>query len=733
MRYRFVDTGTVTIERTPKASPQPEPLAQATPPPEPEATILPEMTVTAKPTDDTSYNVPNATTATKTDTPIMETPVSIQVVPQQILKDQQAVRVQDALKNVSGVQFTAGFGDYYDSFNIREFASDGFIDRFRNGRRFSGNFKADFANIEQVEVLKGPTAVLYGRIEPGGIVNLVIEKPLDQPYYALQQQFGSYDFYRTTVDATGPIDEGKSLLYRFNLGYTDTQSFRDGKIDQALLIAPTLTWRPTQATVINLSYEHREEDLLYDSGIPILVQFADGNNHIPPISISSQFSEPGGIDELDYDLVDLNAYHRFRALDTDWTVSAAFNYHGNDYVYREISSDSVEADGRTVRRFVYFSDGSPQDAYLTYLDLTGKFQLGETEHTVLVGWDYYNNDYRFPLFIDRAGRFESELAVDLFDPELGKVDVAAIEAQAPDRFDRFGYRWHGVYFQDQITLWGKLHLLGGGRYDWAESFSGGSFVSLDAIQEDTLRDEKFSPRVGLVYQPWPWLSLYGNYVESLGASGGRSADGSPLPPQEGEQYEVGLKTEFFDGRLSSTLAFYHLTKANLPAADLSTPERGDSIAIGEARSRGIEFDISGQLTERLSVIGTYALTDAEITKETLGGGLQQPGKPGDPLPGAREHSGSLWAKYEILPERFEVGTGVFFAGKSPGILVDTPGYGRWDAFAAYHFRLGGSRLTAQVNVNNILDKEYFYPAQQFLSHIYPGEPITVLGSIRVEY
>jgi iron complex outermembrane receptor protein len=474
--------------------------------------------------------------------------------------------------------------------------------------------------------------------------------------------------------------------------------------------------------------------LLFDSGIP--VQFADGNNRIPPISIRSQFTEPGVNDEIDYDLMDLNASHRFHLLDAEWAARAGFQYQKQDFIGREISAADVQGDGRTVNRFISILD-VPRHSYQAFLDFTGKFQLWGTEHTVLMGWDFFEDDRETALFFGAAGQFADTLAVDLFRPELGRVDVVAILAQPPDIFVKDSRRWHGVYFQDQITLWDKLHILGGGRYDWAESRSGDSGVSFDDVQEDTLRDEKFSPRVGLVYQPWPWLSLYGNYVESFGQSGGRSADASPLPPQEGEQYEVGLKTEFFDGRLSSTLAFYHLTKTNLPAADLSTPAPDDVIPTGEARSRGIELDISGKPTERLSLIGTYAFTDAEITKEALDAFPANAGKPGDPLPGAPDHQGSLWAKYQILPERLEFGTGVFLVGRSPGVIgttVDALGYVRWDAFAAYYFKLGGSRLTAQVNVNNILDKEYFNASQFFCcSTLHPGEPLTVLGSIRVEY
>ncbi len=177
-----------------------------------EPVVLPEMTVTAKPTDETSYNPPNATTATKTDTPIMETPLSIKVVPQQVLRDQQVIRLDKALQNVSGVyaqpfSIQSGFGD---SFNIRGFGTN---TQYRNGMPYDGAAGVvgpqETENLERIEVLKGPASILFGRIEPGGLINLVPKQPLDHAYYSLQQQLGSFDFYRTTLDATGPLMEDK--------------------------------------------------------------------------------------------------------------------------------------------------------------------------------------------------------------------------------------------------------------------------------------------------------------------------------------------------------------------------------------------------------------------------------------------------------------------------------------------------------------------------------------------
>ncbi|MGH8654977.1 MAG: TonB-dependent siderophore receptor [Gammaproteobacteria bacterium] len=232
---------------------------------------------------------------------------------------------------------------------------------------------------------------------------------------------------------------------------------------------------------------------------------------------------------------------------------------------------------------------------------------------MLIGFDYYR------LEDDGHGVCCPAVApIDVFNPVYGVVDEAAISAATGENmFSTNNTVWYGLYFQDQITLWDKLHILGGGRYDWAMAVDGFSGTSLaDARANETENtDEAFSPGVGLVYQPWSWVSLYGNYVESFGSNNGRPAPGQPqFDPEHGQQYEVGLKTEFWDGRLSSTLAFYHLTKQNVLTAD---PQNlGFQRAIGEARSQGIELDIAGQLTDQWKLLASYSYTDADIIKDT---------------------------------------------------------------------------------------------------------------------
>lgn len=227
-------------------------------------------------------------------------------------------------------------------------------------------------------------------------------------------------------------------------------------------------------------------------------------------------------------------------------------------------------------------------------------------------------------------------------------------------------------------------------------------------------------------------------MQGFVADNGRSATGTLHDPEIGEQFEAGLKTQLFEDQLTATLAYFHLTKENILTADLSTPDDPfDSIAIGEARSEGVELDIAGRVTDTLSLIGSYAYTDAEVTKDSSG--LQ-----GNQLPNAPLHSGSLWLKYDVNgygADGLSFGVGLFANGQREGDADNTfqlPGYARLDALAAYRWTIGPSRLIAQLNIRNLLDKEYYENPDRFANNqprlaIWPGAPLTVLGSIRIEF
>ncbi len=671
-----------------------------------EVQTLPEITVTGSAATDTGYKADTATTATKTDTPIFDLPVSIQVVPREVMEDRQVILLQDALQTVSGVVPFAGGGSAFDSPRIRGFeANTVHRDGFR-GRSF-GNYIQSTAHLERVEVLKGPASVLYGRMEPGGLVNQVSKQPLAAPYYSLQQQFGSFDLYRTTLDATGPLTEDQSLLYRVNFEYLDSGSFRDFVGTETVFVAPVLTWNLSDRTHITLDLQYQHSDRVPDRG---LVAIGDPPG-IAPIPFSRYLGEPFNNDDID----DLQAFFLLtHDLNPDWTVNLRFSTQQFDAHYLAVqATDTFLADNRSVER-IFFEEIDDTQNYNTVLDITGHFRTGGIKHTVLLGSDYYLEEF------DGGFVVTSFSPIDIFTPVYGASRLS--EPLAP--FSE-STEYYGVYFQDQIDLLDNLHLLGGGRYDWAttESQSGAS-------PTERIEDEAFSPRVGLVYQPLPWLALYGSYVESFGgASSARSRTGEAFEPETGQQYEAGLKTDWLDGRLSATLAFYHLTKQNILTPDPVDPNNF-SVQTGEARSQGIELDLSGEITPEWSLIASYAYTDTEITQDNSG-------REGFRLHDVPEHSGSLWTRYRFLGGPWpglSLGAGVFAVSQRTDSdnSFEVPGYARVDLSVAYTWKLGPTRLTAQLNVENLLDKEYFKNVVSS-SEIHPGAPRSFIGSLRIEY
>ncbi|CAG0992300.1 Metal-pseudopaline receptor CntO [Myxococcaceae bacterium] len=709
VQARFTGQRTVTLERKAPAAPS---GGRTAVPADPAAATLETVVVSAAvPASDPgnprnrNYAATDATTATKTDMPIMDTPVSVLVVPRQVMQDQQAYRLQDAVKNVSGVQQRFSTGGV-DRFIVRGFDS-GEV-QYRNGVRLAG-LNIDLANVQRVEVLKGPASVLYGRAEPGGLINIVTKRPRSEPYYALEQRFGSYGYYRTQVDATGPVTSDGRLSYGFDLSYLNADSFRDFMRTDRVFLAPSLSWRPVDSTEFNLTVEYLNEDRPYDSGIPAY------GNRVAKVPISRQYDQPGLRDNREHVLVDFNWSHHFNE---DWKFTNGVVSSSQRTRLNELYSDSVS--GSEISRYTWFGH-SNTDMVTVYGNLNGKFDTWGVGHNVLLGAEYYSIETKEP-----GSRVYPVDTIDLFRPVFHAVDINAIGALRPNTKYVNNESWSALYFQDSLALGDKFHLLGGGRYDWATVTSG--YDDPAVFKTDTLRDSHFSPRVGLTYRPAEWLSVYGQWVESFGTSNGRSVTGQPFQPQTATQYEAGVKTELFDGRFTGSVVYFNLTKDNLVTTDPNNTRF--SIAVGEARSQGVEFDVAGKITDGLSLIGNYAYIETAVTKDFSG--LQ-----GKRLPYAPLHSGSVWLKYDFqedLLKGLSLGGGVFVADRRYGDVRNSfydPGYARLDLYAAYRHKLGPTSLTTQLNLNNVTDTEYFNMRSR--TNNQPAEPLTVIGSLRLEY
>lgn len=729
LNFRFTTPQAVVLSQDARHRPGASHLDLA-PAAMPPVTVLGTPVYAADDPHNPDYGLPNTQTATKTDTPIIDTPFSVQVVPRAVMNDRKANSLQQAVETVSGVGFMPVDGGVYNVFVLRGFVGDSAV--FRNGLRLEG-FNFDTANLERIEVLKGPSAMLYGRGQPGGLVNIVTKQALDRDYHSIEQQFGSYDFYRTHLDFGGPLNADKTLLYRLNIAYQDNNSFRDYVSMERVLVAPTLTWRPSDRTELSLGLEFQNDDFQRDDGIPAVL------NRPANIPISRFLNDPKDpLDNQDQLAINLNWHHQF---DDNWTVRHHFMaVPHKTYMDRAIKPVFLLDDNRRVfRNGVGQTDD--QAFYASDLSLTGKFRTGGLKHEVLLGYDYFQKEslYRFHAF--DTSPFA---AVDIFNPVFPALPVDLVDFAGWGDFRQVSVmkdRWHGVYFQDQIQLLNNLFLTGGGRHDWAETGRGDNFAdSLSAAQANFSynRTERFSPRVGILYKPLSWLSVFGNFNEAFGTNNGRSADGRPFAPETSSQFEAGIKSEFWDGRLTANLAFYHLEKRNVLTANTQTvTDLTDQSAIGAARSRGLEFDLNGKLTDNLSINAAYAWTDTKITQDN-------DGNQGHQLPLAPRHSGSIWTRYEVDAEPLRglsLAAGAFVAGMRQGDKensVQLPGYVRVDSAISYRFRAMGSTMTAQFNVNNLLDKIYYVGTDAIDSaipraDIIPGAPRTFLGSLKVEF
>jgi iron complex outermembrane receptor protein len=700
------------------------------------------------------YIVHNAGSATKTDTPLLQTPASVKVIPREVIEDRKVTNVREALESVSGVITNQSVGSG-TGFVIRGFSDS--RKTFRNGLLATSpsGFRSEFdaANVEQVEVLKGPAAMLYGRFEPGGLINIVTKRPLDvEARHIVEQRFGSFDHYRTLWDSTGRVFDDGSVLYRFSGGYENSGSFRDFQHIDRMQFNPSVTFRPTQDTTLTIDFEYFNQDYLADYGIPAW------GKRPAPIPVSRSFGDPNDkTDNMSKYHVGSELTHRF---DEHWTLRnrflASFLHTNDDFLNPApaFGSAALKADG-TLSRNIY---GQTADAevYTTNLDLIGNFDILDTHHETLVGFDYLKADTQyggFGNFNTPNPAFDINIFAPIYTVPRAVFDAAPYyRASYPRDRNVLIEDQKGVYFQDHITVFDMLHVFGGGRYDWSEVARGRAGTYAEARAQLTTaypsiirRDEAFSPRVGVLAQPLPWASVYGSWTTSFGANNGVNSANVPQPPQQAEQFEVGVKTELLDRRLLTTLAFYNLEKTNLLTPDLSTPDPSDSIAIGKQRSKGVELDVTGKVTESVSLIGSFTYMDARVIKDNRFDANGRPVYVGHRLPNVPRYAGSFWAKWDVkeIPELegLSFGFGVYVVGIRQGDLSNTfqmPGYARLDAMAAYRWNIGAQKLTAQLNIRNLNNVRYFENADPESNvdprfGVYPGAPFTAIGSIKVEF
>ena len=659
---------------------------------------------------DEGYNPSSASVGTRTETPLRDIPRSIQVIPRQVIEDQQADNINQVLENIPGAVPAVSSGTPFAGPVIRGFGGfTSLTDLFRrNGLRdpFGNTSAGETANIERIEVIRGPASVLYGQGTSGGIVNIVTKQPLSESFYEISGSAGSYDSYRGAVDLSGPLNNDGTLSYRLNLAAGTEGRFVDFYDRDRYVAAAVLDWRLSEDTRLILDAEYlgfRQNG--NDFGLPAIGTVLDNPN--------GEIPRNRYIGDPEFEERVTNLYRGSLRLEHDfsenWGIRSAFNSGARISDEFNIFHASLEDDNRTLNRNFFDSSGGGNNTYAYTLDtyVTGSFNTGSIQHQLVAGVELSQQEE----FTD-DGVFGSTTSIDLFDPDYGNLVFTPI-----DEFDDVQrQRGLGLYIQDQISLLDNLILVLGGRFDIVNVRTKDFIASTTEFQQD----EAFSPQVGIVYNPIEPISLYASYSRSFLQTVGRTFDNSIFEPQRGTQYEIGLKADINE-RLSTTLALYDLTRSNVQTEDPNNP--GFRIQTGEQNSQGVELNIAGEILPGWNITAGYAYDNARIREDNTF-------DEGNRLNNAPENALSLWTTYRILGGNLSglgLGLGLFYVGERQGDLANTftlPDYLRTDAAIFYE----RNQFRAAVNVRNLFDIDYFEAAQNAF-RVAPGEPLTLSASV----
>ncbi|NMY16827.1 TonB-dependent siderophore receptor [Pseudomonas sp. WS 5019] len=638
------------------------------------------------------YRAKRSSSATRTDTPISEIPQAISVVPAQVLDDLGSSRIDRALDFAGGVSRQNNFGGLtFLNYSVRGFTTG---ELYRNGFAINrGSYSSpDAAAIERLEVLKGPAAALYGRGDPGGLVNIVTKRPQLEPFTQFKASAGRWDRYRSSLDVNTPLNEDGTLLSRVNLAVEDNGSFRDHVGNQRQIVNPTFSWQLSPDTLLMIDSEFSRTDSVFDRGIPAV----DGK--MGAVKRSTFLGEPNdGKIRNDNQLLQVSLEHY---LNDAWKLRLASHYSqgtldGN-------SSEPSRLIGDQVTRF-YRERSFEWNDSITQAELHGQFELAGWQHQTLLGLEYenYRNSQKYPQSVTGLGYGQ-----DIYNPIYGQPKPPIVN---PNDFHEHTESY-ALNLQDQIAFNERWSGLLGVRL---ERFEQTALNRSSRVSNEQSKDVA-TPRASVLYQLTPEVGVFANASMSFKPNA-IGAQGQVFKPEKGLGYETGLKLDLLDSRLGATVALFHIDKENVLTADPNNP--GDSIAAGKARSQGLDLQITGQLSEAVRVIGAYAYIDAEVTKDNS---IPE----GSDLLGIARNSASLMSVYQFQSgalQGSELGAAITYVGDRSGQTgsdFELPAYTTVDLLARWQ---ASRDLSLGLNLNNLFDRKYY---ERSFNNVWvmPGDP-----------
>ena len=674
---------------------------------------LAPMDISAPATEaDQGYRATRASTASKSDVPIKEEAQSVQTVTPQLIQDYEVRTLDDASKFVSGVTQSNTLAGTKDAFVKRGFGSNNDGSIFRDGVRSNLSHNFD-ATAERVEVLKGPASLLYGALEPGGLINVVSKQPQYQPLTTLSGSAYSEGGGNLGVDTTGPLGDS-GFAYRLIAERQSEDYWRNYGVHQHPLVAPSLSWTGERAS-LTLAYSYNDYTGPVDRGTVFV------NGHPSSASydkrLDEKWAQTKGITET------ASARYEYQLSD-DWKTRLIYAWNNDRYSLDFAQPVALAANGNPLRT----ANGAHYDYETTYAswDFIGRQELLGQRHDLLVGLDHEDNDqYRGNTYRNNNA---SRRNININAPVYGSLAAPSLLSTTQSDQDS-SLESTSLYFKDNWHLNDRWILVLGGRYQAFKQYSDQG-LGRDYVVNLDKRDHAALPLAGVVFQATDTLSLYGNYSRSFVPNTTVDDRGTTFDPEEGRSFEVGAKYDLTPG-LNLNVALYDIEKKNVV-----TTSSVNGVSIGEAAgkvgSRGVEVDLTGRLAERWDVVATYAYDHTEV--------LDDPSNEGNRLTQAPKHSGSLYLTHHLLvPSNlggWHLGGGARYVGERAGDAANSfymSSYTVADAFLRWDLPVTGYQTRLQLNVDNLFDKQYYPSSANSPLQVAVGEPRTARLSATVSF
>ncbi|MBX5460089.1 MAG: TonB-dependent siderophore receptor [Steroidobacteraceae bacterium] len=666
-------------------------------------TTLPKVSAVAA--EEEGYRAPLAPSLTRTDTPLIDVPLSVSVVTRRMMDDLNVQNIGDAMLYVPGVSMMQGEGNR-ETPVIRGSSSTG--DFFLDGLRDDVQYYRDLYNIDRVEVLKGPNGMLFGRGGVGGVINRVSKQPVWSPVRQLTLQGGSFGNSRISADVGQGVND--RFAFRVNGMYEDSNSYRDSVTLERYGFNPTVSARAGERTQLTFGVEYFHDERVADRGVS---SFEGRPLDTDP---STFFGDPAqSPTHTTARMANALVEHQFS---DDVVLRNRTRFAHYDKFYQNVYPGPV-GDGGTSVQIQAYNNAMERENLFNQTDLTFTLASGSIEHKLLAGLELGRQDTQN---LRQTGFFPGgaqNVIVPVSDPRT--TLPVTFRPSGSDADNDGTAKIAALYVQDEIHLSPKWMIVAGVRYDDFQVDLHDNRTGLDFSSDDDL----FSPRAGVVFKPWEQMSVYASYGRTHQPRAGDqlsslSASNESLEPEEFTNYEIGAKWDALPD-LSLTAAVFRLQRTNVIApADPNDPAAG-SILVDGQRTEGLELGLTGRVTDRWSVIGAYAYQDGEILSDQANNIRR-----GARLASLPRHTFSLWNRYDLSPA-WAVGLGVIHRGDilaatenrvTPASNVTLPHYTRIDAAVYYTI---SERFRVQLNVENVADEEYFEFAHNN-TNITPGSP-----------